>query len=70
MRPIKFRGRDIRGKILFGDLRRNNGVWCMFDGGFWYEVDDDGRVYLKDTGEVVPDMRAKLLPDDFTVKPA
>lgn len=34
------------------------------------EVDGDGNVYLKDTGEVVPDMRAKLLPDEFTVKPA
>lgn len=34
------------------------------------EVDDDGRVYLKDTGEVVPDMRAKIIPDEFTVKPA
>lgn len=33
-------------------------------------VDDDGNVYFKDTGEVVPDMRAKIIPDEFTIKPA
>lgn len=30
-------------------------------------VDDDGRVYLKDTGEIIPDLRAKIIPDEFTV---
>lgn len=45
-RPIKFRGRDIRGRILFGDIRHNNGVWFMFDGDFWYEVDPDSVAQL------------------------
>ncbi len=33
-------------------------------------IDDDGKVYVKDTGEVVPDMRAKQFPDDFKVETA
>ena len=55
-RPIKFRGRDIRGRILFGDIRHNNGVWFMFDGDFWYEVDSDSIAQLvgydKDGNEI------------------
>lgn len=58
-KPIKFRGRDIRGRILFGDIRHNNGVWFMFDGDFWYEVDSDSIAQLvgvdKDGNEVYED---------------
>ena len=46
MRPIKFRGRDIRGRTLFGDIRHNNGGCFMFDGDFWYEVDSDSIAQL------------------------
>lgn len=45
-RPIKFRGRDIRGRTLFGDIRHNNGGCFMFDGDFWYEVDSDSIAQL------------------------
>ena len=34
------------------------------------QVDDDGNVYFKDTGEVIPDMRARFVPDRFSVTPA
>lgn len=32
------------------------------------KTDDEGNVYLKDTGELVPDMRAEFQPDKFTAK--
>lgn len=32
------------------------------------EVDDAGNVYFKDTGEVLADMRAKIIPDAFSIK--
>lgn len=34
------------------------------------EVDDDGNVCVKETGEVIPDMRARIVPDKFSVTPA
>ena len=34
------------------------------------EVDDDGNVCVKETGEVIPDMRARIEPDKFSVKTA
>jgi len=34
------------------------------------EVDDNGNVCVKETGEVIPDMRARIEPDKFSVKPA
>lgn len=33
-------------------------------------VNDDGSVYVNDTGEVLADMRAQILPDDFKVETA
>lgn len=33
------------------------------------EVDESGNVYLSDTGEIVPDMRAKIIPDKFSIAP-
>lgn len=33
-------------------------------------VNDDGTVYVADTGEIVADMRAQILPDDFNVETA
>ena len=33
-------------------------------------VNDDGTVYVNDTGEVLADMRAQILPDDFKVETA
>lgn len=33
-------------------------------------VNEDGSVYVNDTGEVLADMRAQILPDDFKVKTA
>lgn len=32
------------------------------------KTDDEGNVYLKDTGEILSDMRAEVQPDKFTVK--
>lgn len=34
------------------------------------EVDDDGNVCVAETGEVIPDMRARIVPDKFSVTPA
>ena len=45
-RPIKFRGRAKGGRTLFGDIRRLNGEWFMFNGDFWYEADEDSIAQL------------------------
>ena len=74
-RPIKFRGRDIRGRTLFGDIRHNNGGCFMFDGDFWYEVDSDSIAqfvgYDKDgreiyEGDELTDNRAEFTGDKVT----
>lgn len=32
------------------------------------KADVDGKVYLKDTGEILPDMQAEFQPDKFSIK--